>query len=337
VLTRCAGSCDEDVNRCLCGEGARFPQRPMVHCVYYGVENDMPWQAPGWASFAQAPRSAFWTPGGADKASRARFASVAWCDADPDLSQRPKVRCKCYDGQLPERLCAPVSSRSTEGMFCLNRCSEHGDCASGFCRCWAGYQGADCSIKAVDGQRAGVGSATSVSGSIHRLSAGANASSTDTGTAASTSAAGDGGSVIPRPRVYIYELPGDFNTFLLARRQSPESCTTREYAWSAIKGAPEVKWSGNLYGAEIALHEALLASPHRVMDPELADFFFVPAYGGCFVSEFNRASPIHWLCDSCHKGSAADLATLRAMKWNEALRKHISTARAHALNLREWR
>ena len=32
VLTRCAGTCDNDVNRCLCGAGSRFPHRPMVHC-----------------------------------------------------------------------------------------------------------------------------------------------------------------------------------------------------------------------------------------------------------------------------------------------------------------
>ena len=42
------------------------------------------------------------------------------------------------------------------------------------------------------------------------------------------------------------------------------------------------------YGAEMALHEALLVSPHRVTDPEEADYFFVPSYGGCFISEFNR-------------------------------------------------
>jgi len=27
----------------------------------------------------------------------------------------------------------------------------------------------------------------------------------------------------------------------------------------------------------VALHEALLASPHRTIDPEEADFFFVPS------------------------------------------------------------
>ena len=29
----------------------------MVHCVYDGVEKAMPWQTPGWASFAKAPKA----------------------------------------------------------------------------------------------------------------------------------------------------------------------------------------------------------------------------------------------------------------------------------------
>ena len=37
---------------------------PMVHCMYEGVEKEMPWQTPNWASFARAPKAAFWTPGG---------------------------------------------------------------------------------------------------------------------------------------------------------------------------------------------------------------------------------------------------------------------------------
>ena len=61
VLTRCAGSCDEDINRCSCGPQSRFPLRSMMHCRYEGVEHDMAWQTPAWANFASAPRSAFWS------------------------------------------------------------------------------------------------------------------------------------------------------------------------------------------------------------------------------------------------------------------------------------
>ena len=60
VLSRCAGHCDEDVNRCYCGEGARFPSRPMPWCYYDGVENDIPWQTPAWSGFAHGPKARFW-------------------------------------------------------------------------------------------------------------------------------------------------------------------------------------------------------------------------------------------------------------------------------------
>lgn len=349
MLTRCAGTCDKDINRCLCGEGARFPRRPMVHCLYNGVEHDMPWQTPGWANFARAPRTAFWTAGGGAAASRVRGASVAWCDADPDLLQRPMIQCKCYTGQSAARFCEPISPRGTESAFCLNQCSGRGECHTGYCHCKWGYHGADCSIRTVDGQRANNGT-TSATGSygVPRsatpipaattpaattptattpAATPTEALTTSTGASAASSSASEA-HAIPRPRVFVYELPGEFNTFLVARRQAGESCVTREYVLRG--GQPTVQWSGNLYGAEVALHEALLSSTHRVMDPEMADFFYVPAYGGCYISEFNRASPTHWLCDRCHKGVAADLATLRAMRWHEALRLHISTACSRA-------
>ena len=71
---------------------------------------------------------------------------------------------------------------------------------------------------------------------------------------------------------------------------------------------------------QVALHEALLASPHRTLDPESADFFFLPVYGtpppqplhfppatspspeptttvhapgGCAISRFFRPTPAH--------------------------------------------
>lgn len=76
---------------------------------------------------------------------------------------------------------------------------------------------------------------------------------------------------------------------------------------------------------QVALHESLLRSPHRTLNPELADYFFVPVYNGCFVTEFNRPYPAHWLCDHCHKGAPADLASLRVMHWNMKLLSYLRT------------
>jgi len=37
------------------------------------------------------------------------------------------------------------------------------------------------------------------------------------------------------------------------------------------------------YTIDVALHEALLRSPHRVADPEAADFFYIPTYLSCAI------------------------------------------------------
>ena len=34
-------------------------------------------------------------------------------------------------------------------------------------------------------------------------------------------------------------------------------------------------WENYAFGLELALHERLLASPHRTLNPEDADFFFL--------------------------------------------------------------
>lgn len=39
----------------------------------------------------------------------------------------------------------------------------------------------------------------------------------------------------------------------------------------------------NLYAIESHLHELMLQSEHRTLDPEEADFFYVPTYLACFM------------------------------------------------------
>jgi len=316
VLSRCAGACDADVNKCLCGEGSRYPLRPMAWCYYDGVERDMAWQTPTWSGFAHGPKASFW--GGTAAARGSSGGAQPWCDARP--GERTRVQCKCYDGQRDDRLCEPVSAASTEAMFCLNQCRGRGECRAGFCRCFAPFYGADCSLSAAGGAT---------------LAAPAAPPSSLPPSRASKAGGGvDDGSGRPaaplRPRIYVYELPGEFNTFLLARRHNTDACVLREYARVRGAGGGDAgtarEWSPTLYGAEVALHEELLASAHRTSDPAEADYFYVPSYGGCFISEFNKPYPKHWLCDGCHTGRPADLASLRSLRWHEALLRHLRTA-----------
>lgn len=72
-------------------------------------------------------------------------------------------------------------------------------------------------------------------------------------------------------KIYVYELPKLFNKEQLDinRRHPPPirdpNCT------------------GNFYSAEYSLHQFLLNSPFRTMDPWLADYFYVPSYSSCFL------------------------------------------------------
>ena len=62
-----------------------------------------------------------------------------------------------------------------------------------------------------------------------------------------------------RPRIYVYDVPPRFTSWLGAFRRGD---WTRDH------------W----YGVDVMLHQQLLRSPYRTLDPEAADFFFIPLH-----------------------------------------------------------
>ena len=62
-----------------------------------------------------------------------------------------------------------------------------------------------------------------------------------------------------RPRIYVYDVPPRFTAWLGAFRRGD---WTRDH------------W----YGVDVMLHQQLLRSPYRTLDPEQADFFFIPLH-----------------------------------------------------------
>ena len=137
------------------------------------------------------------------------------------LNQRvPK--CRCFPGWSGAK-CDLRMDEHAHLHKCLNDCSGQGTCVSNFCKCKPGIYGADCSL----------GGATPLRP-----------------TAPSTGL---------RPRVYVYDVPPRFTSWMGTFRRGD---WTRDH------------W----YGVDVMLHQQLLRSPYRTLDPEQADFFFIPLH-----------------------------------------------------------
>ena len=85
-----------------------------------------------------------------------------------------------------------------------------------------------------------------------------------------------------RPLIYVYEMPPRFTTDLLQRRHDKHFCVHRTY----LKGNKSEFAYGIYQGyvLEVLLHEWLLSSPHRTLDPTQADWFYVPVYATCAMA-----------------------------------------------------
>ena len=277
LVGRCSGQCDLDESRCYCG-GGKFPRRSMAKCVFRDINPYMRWDGPGWdyETVVESP-TAFWSSvtdapaylrghkAWSDPARQRRPGHVAWCDAE--VGEAPSITCRCQEGTTGH-LCQHVVLHA-----CLNQCNGRGTCSFGFCRCDPGWYGVDCSIR---------------NGRITLLEPG------HAGTLAL--AAPSGGSACgrakppntPYPAIYIYELPIEFNLRLWTEKYRDEDCALRSYTQTN-----STDWKQHAFGMEVALYERLLHSAHRVLDPETADFFFVPVWGGCWMSRFSRPTPRH--------------------------------------------
>ena len=94
------------------------------------------------------------------------------------------------------------------------------------------------------------------------------------------------GSTRLRPLIYVYELPPMYNQVLLQYRLDKKMCTHRLFD-------PEngtVLNDENLYNTEPGLHEMMLQSEHRTLDPEVGS----SAWRGCIArgaSVLYRAPP----------------------------------------------
>ncbi|CAI5462303.1 unnamed protein product [Closterium sp. Yama58-4] len=169
VASICPAHCDTTTALCFCGNGTRFPHRPITHpCgfvyrnhdfVYSEVDTDLLFHA-----------------------------HTGYCNADPRVGfQRDYMGCgMCdVDGYL-----GPFCDVRVES-YCVNQCSLHGSCHRGYCECSDGYFGIDCSVPSAFTPRALF---THPSASLHLDSPPADVASTAVDTALAGNVDGERGS-----------------------------------------------------------------------------------------------------------------------------------------------
>ena len=308
LVTRCVGVCDETALKCVCG-GGRYPRRPMFQCEFRGISKWQKWRSEGWnhARVADNPAQ-FWSkPADAPAYLRAHPSfktplpkgKVAWCDAEP-WRERPAAACNCHEGSKGGLCEIPVL------MACLSQCNGRGHCKNGMCVCDPGWYGVDCSLRR---------------GKVELLASALLPPPPSPPPPPPRSPPEESGA--PRPRIYVYELPPEFNVQMLATKTEEKDCATRAYS-----EGNETSWHMHAFGMEVMLTEGLLASRHRVADPRLADYFYVPVWGGCFMSRFSRPVPRHHdLNEFRHVDT--QMRTPRAARTSELYRRalrHIAAA-----------
>ncbi|GLC75556.1 hypothetical protein PLESTF_001656500 [Pleodorina starrii] len=265
--TRCAGVCDDDIAMCYCPPETK-----------YGRREAPPGSAPGTPPQQQGRPLFMCTPGTDEQGRKVEwggtpfadmFGPEGWCNADKPST----FRCPCrLDG-----LAGPTCSEIRE-QVCPNQCSGHGQCNQGFCRCHDGWYGTDCSLR-----RAGRGEEDGeqllekpwLAEAINHVVATEDPPLTPTRR---------------RPYIYVYDMNPEYGTDLWQYRIEGSHCVYRIFD----RGNVSI-WVGyNAYAAEPVLHELFLASEHRTLDPEEADFFYVPVNVGCLFDVYGWNDIPRW-------------------------------------------
>ncbi|KAJ8761737.1 hypothetical protein K2173_004546 [Erythroxylum novogranatense] len=264
VVSICPAYCDTTRAMCFCGEGTKYPNRPVAEAC--GFQLMLP-------SYPGGSKLANWGKPDFENIFTKNSSKAGWCNVDPVEAYAARVKfkeeCDCKYDCLLGRFCEiPVQ------CVCINQCSGHGFCLGGSCQCNNGWYGIDCSIPSVTSSvrewpnwlrpaQLDVPDDNILSGKLVNFNAIVKKK---------------------RPLIYVYDLPPEFNSMLLEGRHFKFECVNRIYDENNA-----TFWTDQLYGSQMALYESILASAHRTLNGEEADFFFVPVLDSCIITRADDA------------------------------------------------
>lgn len=260
LVGSCAGHCDRDYGSCYCPKNTKYGRI------------EAPEGSPPGASPKQRGRqlSLHCQPKNGTDGSRLLTGEKTWDDIFGDngwcQSDNPQVVCPCIEDGVTGLLCDQVREN-----FCVNQCSGRGQCDKGFCKCDLGYYGQDCANRVPQEFME-----MNESSTMHTSTR--NESSPWIQQFARTPAM----MVLPpektrkRPLIFIYDMNPVFDQVLLQYRIDSGNCAHRIF-----DGFNNSIPMSHVYCSETGLHELLLQSEHRTLDPEEADFFYMPMYTAC--------------------------------------------------------
>ncbi|KAI3996940.1 hypothetical protein MKX01_021216 [Papaver californicum] len=264
IVSICPTYCDTTRAMCFCGEGTKYPNRPVAETCGFQINEPSEPRGPKWTDWAKADL---------DNILTTNSSKPGWCNVDPKEAYAETVKfkeeCDCkYDG-ISGRFCeVPVLT------VCINQCSGHGGCRGGSCQCKDGWYGPDCSIP-------------SVFSSIQEWPQWLRPSTVDIPDNSHLTKALPGIKATvkkKRPLIYVYDLPPEFNSHLIEGRHFKFECVNRIY-----DDLNATVWTEQLYGSQMALLESMLASPYRTLNGDEADYFFVPVLDSCIITRADDA------------------------------------------------
>ncbi|XP_074575072.1 uncharacterized protein LOC141831581 isoform X2 [Curcuma longa] len=264
IVSICPAYCDTTRAMCFCGQGTKYPNRPVAEACGFKINSP---------SKLGDPKVTDWTKADFENIFTTNGSKPGWCNVDPEDAYASKVKfkvgCDCkYDCLLGQFCEIPTL------CICVNQCSGHGHCRGGFCECDSGYYGIDCSVPSalspmqewpvwLRPAKVDLPDKVSINGDLMTIKAVVKKK---------------------RPLIYVYDLPPEFNAHLLEGRHFKFECVNRIYT-----DKNRTLWTDQLYGSQMALYESILASPYRTMNGDEADFFYVPVLDSCIITRADDA------------------------------------------------